>query len=163
MNRNHITALCVLLTVLLISGCTTFPRYQRVTDGHDRNQYQVVGRVLNSFQKPVVDCQIYLTKRWPSQKKCVSGQRQRQYVPGNKQHVPVAISDQNGDYSFVFERDDATEFYLYFDAGVQGYKVRYLDITYLFTSEFFQYSGNNPVIANAVLIPDRIEIRSDAP
>ena len=154
MNRNHITAFCVLLTVLLISGCTTFPRYQRVTDGHDRKQYQVVGQVLNSFQKPVVDCQIYLTKRWPSPKKGVSGQ---------KQHVPVAISDQNGDYSFVFERDDATEFYLYFDAGVQGYKVRYLDITYLFTSELFQYSGNNPVVANAVLIPDRIEIRTDTP
>jgi len=154
MNRNYIPVCCALLIVFIVSGCATFPRYQRVTDGLDRKQYQVVGRVLNSFQKPVVDCQIYLTKRWPSQKEGVSGQ---------KQHVPVAISDQNGDYSFVFERDGATNFFLYFDAGVQGYKARYLDITYLFTSDLFQYTGNNPVVANAVLIPDRIEIQSDKP
>ena len=159
MNRNHITVFCILLTVFIFSGCATFPRYQRVTDGLDRRQYQVVGRVLNSFQQPVVDCQIYLTKRWPSQKKCVLGEKQ--YVPGDKQHVPVAITDQNGDYSFIFERDDATEFYLFFDAGIQGYKVRYLDITHNFTSDFFQYTGNNPVIINAVLIPDRIEIQID--
>ncbi len=158
MNRNHITVFCVLL-VFIFSGCATFPRYHRVTDGLDRRQYQVVGRVLSSFQKPVVECQIYLTKRWPLQKKWVSGQRQN--VPGNNQYVPVAISDQNGDYSFVFELDGASKFYLYFDVGIQGYKVRYLDITHHFTSDFFQYTGNNPVIANAILIPDRIEIQSD--
>ena len=138
--------------ILLISGCATTPGYQRVTDGNDRKQYQVVGRVLDSFQKPVVDCQIYMTKSWPSQK---------EEVPGQKQHVPVAITDYNGDYSFLFELDDATKFYLYFDARVQGYQARYLDITYMFTSELWQYSGTNPVIANAVLIPDKIMIEND--
>jgi hypothetical protein len=156
MNRNHSTVFCVLLTVFIFSGCATFPRYQRVTDGLDRRQYQVLGQVVNSFQKPVVECQIYLTKRSPS---CVLGQKQ--YVVGEEQYVPVAITDQNGDYSFSFELDGASEFYLYLDAGIQGYKVRYLDITHLFTSELFQYTGNNPVIVNAVLIPDRIEIRTD--
>ena len=152
MSKNHIPVFCLFFIVVFISGCATFPRYQRVTDGLDRKQYQVVGRVWNSFQKPVVDCQIYLTKGWPSHK---------EGVLGRKQHVPVAITDQNGDYSFLFERDDSTKFYLYFDARPQGYKARYLDITHLFTSELFQYSGNNPVVANAVLLPDKIEIQSD--
>ncbi len=153
MNRNHIPVYWVLFIVLFVGGCSTFPRYQRVTDGLDRKQYQVVGRVLNSFQMPVTDCQIYLTKRWPSHKKGISGE---------KQHVPVAVTSQTGDYSFMFERDDATKFALYFDARPQGYKARYLDITYLFESDLFQYTGNNPVIVNAVLIPDRLEVQSDS-
>jgi len=152
MTKKHITVYCIFFIVLFISGCATFPRYQRVTDGLDRKQYQVVGRVLNSFQLPVEDCQIYLTKRWPSPKKGFLRQ---------KQHIPVAITDQIGDYSFIFEGDDSTEFFLYFDARVQGYKARYIDITHLFTSELFQYSGNNPVVVDAVLIPDKIEIQSD--
>jgi len=154
MSKNHILVSYVLFMVLIIGGCATSPRYQRVTDGVDRKQYQVAGRVLNSFQKPVVDCQIYLTKSWPSQKENVAGQ---------KQHVPVAVTDYDGNYSFMFELDDATKFYLYFDARVQGYQARYLDITYMFTSDLFQYSGNNPVIANAVLIPDKIMIENDIP
>lgn len=154
MNRKHVLGCCLLVIVLLAFGCTSFPRYQRVTDGFDRKQYQVVGRVLNNLQRPVVNCQIYLTKRWPSQKEGVLGQ---------KQHLPVAMTDTNGDYSFLFELDDATEFFLYFDARGQGYKARYIDITHLFTSELFQYTGNNPVVANAILIPDKIEIQSDTP
>ena len=152
MNKYHIPLCCLLFMILVVSGCSTFPRYQRVTDGLDRKQYQVAGRVLNSFQKPVTGCQIYLTKNWPSRKKD---------IPGQKQHIPVAITDYNGDYSFIFELDDATKFYLYFDARVDGYQARYLDITSLFTSDIFQYSGNNPVIANAVLLPDKIMIEND--
>ena len=52
-------------------------------------------------------------------------------------------------------------FYLYFDARLQGYQARYLDITHLFTSELWQYSGTNPVVANAILIPDKIMIEND--
>ena len=83
-------------------------------------------------------------------------------ISGEKQHVPVAISNESGDYSFLFELDGAIEFALYFDAREQGYKARYLDISYLLESELFQYSGNNPVIANAILIPDRIEVQTEA-
>ena len=93
MNRNYIPVYCVLFFVIFVGGCSTIPNYQGVTDGLDRKQYQVVGRVLNSFNKPVVNCQIYLTKRWPSPKKNISGE---------KQHVPVAISNESGDYSFLF-------------------------------------------------------------
>ena len=101
MNRNHILVCYIILVLLFMSGCGTIPRYRQVNDGVDRKQYQVVGRVLNSFQKPVVDCQIYMTKNWASNKKD---------IPGQKQHVPVAITDYNGDYSFLFELDDATKF-----------------------------------------------------
>ncbi len=152
MNRNHILVCYIILVLLFMSGCGTIPRYRQVNDGVDRKQYQVVGRVLNSFQKPVVDCQIYMTKNWSSNKKD---------IPGQKQHVPVAVTDYNGDYSFLFELDDATKFYLYFDARLQGYQARYLDITHLFTSELWQYSGTNPVVANAILIPDKIMIEND--
>ncbi len=150
MIKNHFLEYCLLFVVLLTFGCSGFPRYQRVTDGHDRKQYQVAGRVLNNFQQPVVGCQVYLTKHWPSPK---------EGIISKKQHVPVAITDSAGNYSFIFELDDASNFYLYFDAKVQGYKTRYIDITRLFTSELFQYTGNNPVIANAILIPDKIEVK----
>lgn len=152
MNRNHIFGYCILIIIVFTSGCSTFPRYQRVTDGLDRKQYHVSGRVLNSFQNSVVGCQIYLTKRWPSYKEGITG---------NKQHIPVAITAQSGDYAFSFELDGATEFYIYFDARDQGYKARYVDATHHFTSELFQYSGKNPVFVNAILIPDKIEVQSD--
>lgn len=152
MNRHYTPVYLILFVMLFVSGCSTFPRYQRVTDGLDRKQYQVVGRVLNSFQKPVVGCQIYLTKHWPSHKDGVFGE---------KQHLPVAVTSESGDYSFVFERDDATGFDVYFDARDQGYKARYLNITRQFESELFQYTGNNPVIVNAILIPDRLEVKSE--
>ncbi len=152
MNRNYLPVCCTLLMILLLSSCGTTPGYRRVTDGVDRKNYQVVGRVLDSFQRPVTGCQIYLTKNWPSQNKD---------IPGFNQNVPVAIADYNGDYSFIFELDDATKFYLYFDARDQGFQARYLDITYLFTSDFWQYGGTNPVVANAVLIPNKIAIEND--
>lgn len=152
MNRNYIPVCCALFLILLISSCATTPGYRRITDGVDRKRYQVVGRVLDSFQRPVTGCQIYLTKNWPSQK---------EDMPGLNQNVPVAITSYNGDYSFTFELEDATKFYLYFDARSQGFEARYLDITYLFTSDFWQYGGTNPVIANAVLIPNNIAIEND--
>jgi len=150
MTKNQFFVYLVLVGVVFtFVGCTSFPRYQLITDGHDRKQYQVAGRVLNNFQQPVVGCQVYLTKRWPSPKEGILAKRQ---------HIPVAITDNAGNYSFLFEADDATEFFLYFDAKVQGYKPRYMDITHLFQSDLFQYTGTNPVITNTILIPDKIEI-----
>ncbi len=123
-----------------------------MTDSGDRKQYFVVGRVLNSFHKPVSGCQIYLSKGTPPLQKD---------VPLSEQHIPVAVTDAGGDYSFVFELGQATVFYLYFDAREQGYQARWIDITNMFTSHIWQYTGTNPVVVNAVLIPEDIAIESD--
>lgn len=153
MIRFNTSFCCILFLIVFIGGCATIPRYQHVTESGDRNQYQVVGRVLNSFQKPVAGCQIYLTTRWPSYQK---------EVPPYKQNIPVAVADVSGNYSFIFELNGATEFHLYFDARPQGYQARWIDITNLFTSDLFQYGVNNPVFANAILIPENIAVESDS-
>ena len=140
------TGCLLFLVVLFAGGCTDFPRYRTVHDGPDRKVYTVTGRVLNTFQKPVVNCQIYLTRTWPSHEP---------NIISRSENIPVAITNTTGDYSFVFEREGATRLQLYFDARDQGYKARYIDISALFESRLFQYTGNNPVVANAVLLPSR--------
>jgi hypothetical protein len=152
MTRNANYVYCLLFLIFFSGGCTSIPRYQLVTDSGDREQYQVVGRVLSSFHKPVSECQIYLTRRWPTLKRG---------LPSHVQYLPVAVTDTQGNYSFNFELEEATEFYLYFDARLQGYQARSIDITDLFTSHMWQYTGNNPVVANAILIPENIAIERD--
>ncbi len=143
MKTNWITG-CLLSLILFVAGCTEFPRYATLHDGLDRKEYTVAGRVLDSFQKPVVNCQIYLTRTWPSHDA---------NILSRSENIPVAITDSAGNYSFVFEPEGATRFSLYFDARDQGYRARYIDISSLFESRLFQYTGTNPVIANAVLLP----------
>lgn len=144
----------LLLAIFLVSGCVHLPTYRTVTDDEPARIYRVTGRVRNTFERPVANCQVYLTRTWPSA---------NPNILSRQENIPVATTDVDGDYSFVFERQGATVFHLYFDARESGYKDRYLDITPLLTSRLFQYSGNNPVIANVILLPENTRPTGDSP
>jgi len=140
----HISILLVLVLTLVAGGCswpprTSMPMFSTPNEGGERRAYLVVGRVVDSFQKPVAGCEIYLTKKQPP------------YGTGRETVQPVALTDKAGNYSFAFELAGATNLYLYLDARAQGYMDRYIDIGYLLRSRGFQYDANNPVIVNAVL------------
>ena len=135
----------LLVAVLWISGCAGFGK---VTDTGDPKVYYLVGRVQDSFELPVEDCQIYLTKLRPGS---VSGR-------GLVERMPVALTDRSGNYHFAFEIGDSadsiaqfSDFWVHFDATDQGYLPRRVYLAPLLESSLFQYTGNNPLIVNVIM------------
>jgi len=125
--------------LFLLANCASFPHYRQVTDGTDRKTYLVAGRITDSFQKPIANCAIFLTR--------VKYSKTEQIFDT----IRVATSDAAGNYSFNFELADTADFWLYFDAKDTQLEARYVYITHLFESTMFQYTGNNPVIVNIVM------------
>lgn len=142
MKRAVASVIFLITTLVFLTSCTSFPRYQRVTDGIDRKIYLVVGRVMDPFQRPVKNCAVSLTKV-----------RSEASEPPFET-IPVATTDIGGNYSFYFELSGATDFWLYFNASDQGLLSRYVYFTYLLESTMFQYTGNNPVIVNVVMLAE---------
>lgn len=135
----------VFVAVCLVSACsppprTSMPMFSTVHDGIERKSYLVVGRIVNNFNQPVSGCDIYLVNKngwfW-------------NFALNNTS--AVAVTDAGGNFSFTFEPDGGREFHLYVDARDQGYQARLVDFGYLMKSSGFQYTGNSPVIVNAVL------------
>ncbi|RZB36052.1 MAG: hypothetical protein SRB2_02557 [Desulfobacteraceae bacterium Eth-SRB2] len=108
--------------------------YRTVTDGVDKKEYIVVGKVTDSGNRPIENCRVFLSK-----------------VKPDMEPIPVGVTDRGGNYNLVFELEGATEFWLHFDARDQGYPIRYENFSHLLESSLFQYTGNNPVIVNVVI------------
>lgn len=109
-------------------------RYRTVTDGVDKKQYVVAGKVTDSGNRPIENCGVFLSKQTP-----------------DMEPIPVGVTDRGGNYNLIFELEGATQFWLHFDARNQGYPIRYENISHLLESSLFQYTGNNPVIVNVVI------------
>ena len=128
-----------LLVVLFLSGCTG---YKNATDISKRQVYSVFGRVQDSFHNPIHDCEIFLIKV----------KRGTQVSQGVVEMLPVAVTDISGNYHFAFELDGFSEFWIYFDAEKQDFIKRYVSLSEYLESNLFQYTGNSPVIVNALLL-----------
>lgn len=142
MKRALSSGIFLITTLLFLTNCTSFPRYQRVTDGIDRKVYLVAGRVTDSQQRPVKNCAVFLTK-------VRTGASEQPF-----EIIPVGTTDIAGNYSFYFELSGATDFWLYFNAQDQQLLSRYVYFTYLLESTMFQYTGNNPVVVDVVMLPE---------
>ncbi len=108
--------------------------YRTVTDGIDRKEYLVVGRVLDPGNRPIENCKVFLTRQ-------IEGM----------EPIFVGTTDHGGNYSLIFELEGATQFWLHFDARDQGYPIRYENFSHLLESDLFQYTGSNPVVVNVVM------------
>ena len=123
-------------SVIYLTGCAyESVMYRTVTDGVDKKEYFVVGRVTDGGENPIENCKIFLSKQ----------------NKGSVEVIPVGVTDGTGNYHLKFELSGMTEFWLHFDARDQGYPIRYESISHLLESSLFQYTGNNPIIVNVVM------------
>lgn len=136
MRNGIVTFIALGCLCLTMSGCSGFWNYTSIGD---TKQYYVVGRVVDAFEQPVEDCEIYLAQ-------FALGFLNR---PGDI--TPVAITDQAGNYHFTFQRKNFSDLCLLFDAEDRGYALKQIDFSNLLESQLFQYTGNNPLIVNALL------------
>jgi hypothetical protein len=117
------------------AGCVEIPMYRMATDGADKGEYLVVGRVLDSNSQPIRDCRVFLS---------IDG-----YDVGQG---AAAVTDCTGSYHIAFELQRCGfDYRLTFDARDQGYPIRSQSISHLLESSLFQYTGNNPVTMNVIL------------
>lgn len=125
-------------------GCNHLGQFNNINNIKDRKVYSVVGQVNNSFDKPIDGCEIYLIKVKPG---TIVSQ-------GQVEKVPVAVTDDTGDFNFVFEGYDFKEFWVYFDAKEKGYITRHVELSKLSGSNLYPSLSNNPMIVNVVLLKD---------
>jgi hypothetical protein len=142
-----------------LAGC--FPEsfnYRTVTDGLDKKEYIVVGRVRDSGNRPIANCRVFLTRQKPVMEPQFRTNNETMNVKvsparqnAEMEPIPVALTDHGGNYNLIFELAGATQFWLHFDARDQGYPIRYENFSHLLESSLFQYTGNNPVIVNVII------------
>lgn len=133
--------------------------YRRVTDGIDKKEYIVVGRVRDSGNRPIENCRVFLTKQKAMEiehqiavnSETMTAESSLSPQKRKLEPIPVAVTDRNGNYNLIFELGGATQFWLHFDARDQGYPIRYENFSHLLESSLFQYTGNNPVIVNVIM------------
>ncbi|CAN2047471.1 exported hypothetical protein [Candidatus Magnetomoraceae bacterium gMMP-13] len=129
----------------------------RTYDYIHKRPYLVFGRVIDSTERPVGNCKIVLIKRK------ISGPLPAK--PGTKMfdeipvvlkfeilnEIPVAITDKAGEYTFVFEPHGANDIWLYFDAEDGGFVSRFVEVTPLMGTTFFETWGNSPINLNVII------------
>lgn len=131
--------------------------YRTVTDGVDKKEYIVVGRVTDSGNRPIANCRVFLSKQKliTESQCCLDNHTMRSEVYVTRKAVmepiPVTVTDHGGNYNLIFELRGSTQFWLHFDARDQGYPIRYENFSHLLESSLFQYTGNNPVIVNVIM------------
>jgi hypothetical protein len=132
----------MLLVLTVLSSCAfEYPMYRMATDGVDKKEYLVVGRVLDSHALPVKGCRVSLT---------ISG------LDCTVQRISPAVTDATGTYQIAFELKKCYyDYRLTFEALDQGYATREESISHLLESTLFQYTGTNPVVANVVMNKSR--------
>ena len=127
----------LLSMMICAAGCAyESVMYRKVTDGVDKKEYMVVGRVTNAAEEPIENCRIFISK---------------ERKEGDVEVIPAGTTDYAGNYHLMFELSGVSRFWLHFDARDQGYPIRFESISHLLESKLFQYSGNNPIIVNVVI------------
>ena len=107
--------------------------------------YHFYGRVLNQTDKPVGNCNVVLIK---GQAQAKEKQAEEMQVTVTDETV-VAVTDLDGNYSFIFEPGSANNFWVFFMAD--GYKTRSVEINSLMRSRFFQTVNKSPLKLDVVL------------
>jgi len=110
-------------------------------------QYVVSGRVLDNQCLPIGSCKVVLIKRKIGGGLLSCGDAGKKGAT----EIPIAVSDQSGDYSFCFEPLGANDVWLYFDASAEGYNPQFVELNHLMGPTIFQTPGNNPVIVDMTL------------
>jgi hypothetical protein len=128
----------VLVVMTVLCGCSfEYPMYRMATDGVDKKEYLVVGRVTDSHAIPIKGCRVSLV---------ICG------LDCTIQRTSAVVTDADGNYQIAFELKRCYyDYRLIFDARDQGYGVREESMAHLLESTLFQYTGNNPVMMNVVM------------
>ena len=135
--------------------------------------YHFFGRVMNQQDKPVADTSVILIKRVASEKEQQdSGQPETaaEQQPGQPQETSdqeaaessadekqyeitseeqVAVTDNDGNYAFVFEPLTAENFWVLFIA--EGYRTRSVELDRLMRSRFWSKPNKSPIKLDVVL------------
>ena len=101
--------------------------------------YHFYGRVMNQTDKPVGNCNVLLVKRLAQAEKKQTEETQ----------TVVAVTDLDGNYSFIFEPSSANDFWVFFMAD--GYKTRSVGLNKLMKSRFFKRPNKSPIKIDVVL------------
>ena len=101
--------------------------------------YHFYGRVMNQADKPVGNCNVLLVKRLAQAEKKQTEETQ----------TVVAVTDLDGNYSFIFEPSSANDFWVFFMAD--GYKTRSVGLNKLMKSRFFKRPNKSPIKIDVVL------------
>ena len=101
--------------------------------------YHFYGRVMNQADKPVGNCNVLLVKRLAQAEKKQTEEMQ----------TVVAVTDLDGNYSFIFEPSSANDFWVFFMAD--GYKTRSVGLNKLMKSRFFKRPNKSPIKIDVVL------------
>ena len=101
--------------------------------------YHFYGRVMNQADKPVGNCNVLLVKRLAQAEKKQTEETQ----------TVVAVTDLDGNYSFIFEPSSANDFWVFF--MTDGYKTRSVGLNKLMKSRFFKRPNKSPIKIDVVL------------
>lgn len=152
--QRKLTAFIVLsLLAITITGCSSsgpckmmafWPQMPSINTmcPHEK-QYVVCGRVVDNQCLPIDNCKVVLIKR---KYDCCENTKGATLA-----EIPIAMTDQGGDYSFCFEPLGANDIWLYFDASAEGYNPQFIELNHLMGPTVFQTPGNNPLIVDMLL------------
>jgi hypothetical protein len=112
-------------------------------------QYVVCGRVLDNQCLPIESCKVVLIKRKFGVGLLSCGDADKKGT--TLAEIPVAVTDQTGDYSLCFEPLGANDVWLYFDASAEGFNPQFVELNHLMGPTIFQTPGNNPVVVDMTL------------
>ena len=158
--QKKLTAFVLLsFLIIMVSGCSSsgpckimafWPQTPTIanTCPHER-QYVVYGRVFDNQCNPIESCKIVLIKRKYGVGLLSCGDTEKKGA--TLAELPVAMTDQTGDYSFCFEPLEANDVWLYFDASEKGYNPQFVEINHLMGPTIFQRPGNSPLVVDMTL------------
>jgi len=156
MQKKLTAVLLVSFLAITVSGCSSsgpscklmafWPQMPSIanTCPHER-QYVVCGRVVDNQANPIEHCNVVLIKRKYGYGPCGSKEG------ATLAEFPVAMTDQTGDYSLVFEPLEANDIWLYFDASEKGYNPQFVELNHLMGPTIFQSPGNSPLVLDMTL------------
>ena len=107
--------------------------------------YHFYGRVMNQADKPVGNCNVLLVKRLAQAEKKQTEETQTVVTD----ETVVAVTDLDGNYSFIFEPSSANDFWVFF--MTDGYKTRSVGLNKLMKSRFFKRPNKSPIKIDVVL------------
>lgn len=142
MFKKTVIILIMLSFVLSSAGCAT---HQQASE---EGTYVVFGRVMDQEQKPVAGCKVVLVKRKLEFRNMRALAVNIDTVDTLGEYA-VAKTDQTGDYSLFFQKLEANNLWLNYQA--KGYVSRLVEIDDEMRGRLFADPGNSPLRVSVVL------------